>query len=154
MLREPNNARRGVTDFFLYSLAVVVACFLSFATVLVLAISGLPRWGCWAVTGFVGVFVPSFFVRSASRWFCALFLLVVGAGFYYFRFIRQVRGEDPEASMLQPASSLVPLIAGGTAAVVVHYYVRRLNKRLPVDAGAAPRSDSGSLVPGTTEADR
>jgi hypothetical protein len=128
MFKEQENILFRVAYFtVLYLLAVVAAFFLSFGVSFALALLLCPISVVCIVTGFMGVFLPSFFLPRPSRWFCSIFLLVLGAGFYYFRFIRQVHGEDPEVTMLQPASSLLALVLGGVAAIIIHWLFRRPN---------------------------
>ncbi|HEY1170294.1 MAG TPA: hypothetical protein VGH19_02885 [Verrucomicrobiae bacterium] len=122
---EPHNPPESrlakiSTVFWSYSLAVVLAFCLSIPSSLFLLFAGTPIWLISAITGFVGVFFSSYCVPRSSRWFCAMFLSIPGAGYYYFRFIRRPASD----AVILPENSLMTLALGSTAAVVIHLFCR------------------------------
>ena len=127
----PDSKKRpfdAVFSLILYSLAVVMACGLSVMIALsIMTVTSSFHLAC-LVTGFVGVFFPSFIVPRPSRWFCALFLLVLGVGFYYVGFIRGTDTQDPELRQALPSSAILPLIGGGVLALFIHWRMSRREK--------------------------
>jgi hypothetical protein len=151
ILKEPRDtAFKAIADllgywvvaagcFIRYSVATVLALCLAAVTLLVLLSFTSPLWGTglnkyllmvlWLIlslASFIGIYIASFCVPRPSRWFCALFLLLLVTAYFYWQFIDEK--PNPNDPLSQPASTLVPVIGGSLVAVMIHWRLRRLKE--------------------------
>jgi hypothetical protein len=105
-----------------YPIALVTAFLFSVVTFLLLiGIVGLLAYVC---AGFAGVFGGGLFLKPSSRLFGSLFLLLLGSGHFYLRFVSFNEGPGSLGDQAWPC--LIRVFCGGIGGVIGHWILARL----------------------------